>query len=82
MADLAVHEALRDQLENFDLPRRRLLLELPKGSGERNHLGVALAALRSHLVEPTRVVHVAGQDLLALSSVHDIPRIGRPREPL
>src|SRR6266516_4359048 len=78
MADLAVDQALRDQLENLDLTRRRLLLELPEGSGERDHLGVALAALRSHLVEATRVVHVAGQDLLALCSVHDNPRIGLP----
>ena len=82
VADLAVDQAFRDQLENLDLARRRLLLEFPEGSGERDHLGVALAALRSHLVEATRVVHVPGQDLFALCSVHDNPRIGLPREPL
>ena len=82
MADLAVDQALRDQLENFDLTRRRLLLELPEGSGERNHLGVALASLRSHLVEATRVVHVPGQDLFALCSVHRYRDIGLPTLPL
>ena len=76
VTDLPVDETLRDQLENLDLTRRRLLLELPEGSGERNHLGVALAALGSHLVEATRVVDEAGQDLFALCSVHDSPRIG------
>ena len=53
VADLAIDQALRDQLEHLDLTRRRLLLELPEGSRERNHLGVALASLRSHLVEMT-----------------------------
>jgi len=76
VADLPVDETLRDQLENLDLTRRRGLLELPQRSGERNHLGVALAALRSHLVETARVVDVTGQDLFALCSVHDNPRIG------
>ncbi|WP_325115893.1 hypothetical protein [Gaiella sp.] len=28
LADLAVHEAVRDELEHLDLTRRRLLLEL------------------------------------------------------
>ena len=41
-ADLAVHEAVRDQLQNLDLPHRRLLLELAEGAAERNHLGVAV----------------------------------------
>jgi hypothetical protein len=76
VADLAVDEALRDQLEHFDLASRRLLLELPEGSGERDDLGVALAPPRGHCVKPTRVVDIAGQDLFALCSIHDSPRIG------
>ena len=82
VADLAIDQALRDQLEYLDLTRRRLLLELPEGSCERNHLGVALASLRSHLVETTRMVDVTGQDLFALCSVHDNPGIGQPCAPL
>jgi len=78
MADLAVDEAFRDQLENFDLARGRLLLELPERSGERDHFGVPLAPLGGHLVEATRVVHVSGQDLFALCGVHSSPRIGAP----
>src|ERR1700693_908096 len=81
MADLAVHQGLRDQLQHFDLTGRRLLFELPQGGCERNHLRVALTALRSHLVETTRMVYVAGQDFFALCSVHDPPGIGQPRIP-
>jgi len=75
MADLAVDEALRDQLEDFDLTSRRLLLELPERSCERDHLGIALAALGGHLVEATGVAYVPGQDFFALGGVH-APRIG------
>jgi hypothetical protein len=78
MADLAVDEALRDQLEDFDLTSGRLLLELPERSGERNHIGVALAPLGGHLIEATGMAHVSGQDLFALGSVHSLPRIGAP----
>ncbi len=78
VADLAVDETFRDQLEDLDLPRGRLLLELPERSSERDHLGVALAPLGGHLVETTRVVHVSRQDLFALCSVHSDPRIGAP----
>jgi hypothetical protein len=71
--DLAVHEAVRDQLEHFYLAVRGLLLELPEGPIERDDLGrtaVGHAAGR-HLVETTGMVGVPGQDGLALSSVHD-----------
>ena len=37
-ADLAVHEAVRDQLEHLDLAHRRLLLELPERALERDDL--------------------------------------------
>ena len=35
VADLAIDEALKDQLEDFDLPGGRLLIELLEGSRER-----------------------------------------------
>lgn len=76
MADFAVDQALRDQLQHFDLASGRLLLELPEGSSERNYLRVALPPPRGHSVKTTRVVDVTGQDLFALCSIHDIPRIG------
>jgi len=74
-ADLAVHEAVGDQLEHLDLPRRRLLLELLQRAGERDDLGAAAAPLRDS-VEAPRMVDVTGQDLLALGSVHGSGRIG------
>src|ERR687895_1702456 len=76
VTDLSVDEALGDQLEDFDLTGGRLLLELLEGSRERDDL--ACTARRSplgHSLEAPRVVHVATEDLFALSSVHD-PRIG------
>jgi len=77
VADLPVDEALRDQLEDFDLPGGRLLLELLQGSREGNDLtGTARSPPLGDSLEAPRVVHVARQDLFALSSVHD-PRIGR-----
>jgi len=76
MADLAVHETLRDQLKNLDLTSGRLLLELPERSCERNDLGVTLSSLGRHLVETPRVAYVSGQDLFALCSIHSAPRIG------
>jgi hypothetical protein len=74
--DLAVHEAVGDQLEDLDLTRRRLLLQLLKRAGERNDLGPARAAAFRHRVEAATVVHVSGQDLLALGSVHGNRDIG------
>src|SRR5919109_3614420 len=76
VADLAVDQALRDQLENLDLTSRGLLLELPEGSCEWDDLCIALVALGRDLVKATRVADIAGQDLFALCSVHDSPRIG------
>jgi hypothetical protein len=78
VADLAVHQALGDQLEHLDLTRRGLLLELAKRRREGNDLRVAVRPLGGHLVETTRVAHITGQDFLALGSVHDTPRIGVP----
>jgi hypothetical protein len=83
LADLAVHEAVGDQLEHLDLAGGRLLLQLLERSGERDHLGlVAVAgAAGGSLLEPARVVHVPRKDLFALCSVHAAD-IGRPNHPL
>jgi len=74
-ADLAVDEPVGDQLEHLDLTRRRLLLELLQRPGERDDLaaGRVVAAPFRNRVEAAAVVDVAGQDLLALSSVHERP---------
>ena len=77
LTDLAVHEAVRDQLKNFDLPGGRLLLELLERSRERDDLtGAARRPPLGDGLEAPRVVHVARQDLFPLGSVHD-PPIGR-----
>src|SRR5262249_20844497 len=39
LADLAVDEAVGDQLQDLDFPHRRLLLELAERALERDHLG-------------------------------------------
>src|SRR5918998_1736351 len=76
MADLPIHETLRDQLEHFDLPSGRLLLELLERSRERNDLpGARRRASLGDGLEASGMVHVPGQDLFSLSSVHD-SRIG------
>jgi hypothetical protein len=71
--DLAVHEAVRDQLEHFDLAVRRLLLELPKGPIEGDDLGGTARgrAPGRNLVETTGMVGVPVQDGFTLGSVHD-----------
>lgn len=64
------------ELEDFDLPGGRLLLELLEGSRERDDL--TRSARRPPLgdgLDAPRVVHVATEDLFALSSIHD-PRFG------
>ena len=72
MADLAVDQAVRDQLEDLDLPRRRLLLEFPEGALERDYLRLALAVgpPRRDLVEAACVADVTAQNLLPLGGVH------------
>src|SRR5262249_43977900 len=81
LADLAVDQAVRDQLEHLDLAHRRLLLELAERALERNHLGAPRAAACRDLVETACVTDVSVQDLLTLSSVHG-PSIGRTGGPL
>jgi hypothetical protein len=80
-SDLTVDEPVRDQLEHFDLPHRGLLLQLAEGAAERDDLCITALPLGSDRFEAALVVHVAAQDLLALSSVHACP-IGRLTKPL
>jgi hypothetical protein len=76
VTDLPVDEALRDQLEDFDLTGGRLLLELLEGSRERNDLaGTTRRTPLGNRLEAPRMVHVPTEDLFALSSVHEA-RIG------
>ncbi len=78
-ADLAVDEAFRDQLEHFDLPHRRLLLELPERALERDDLrSLGGAPARGDRLEAPGMVGIAVQNVLALSSVLG-PSIGRGR---
>ena len=84
LADLPVHEPVGDELKHFDLPPGRLLLELGAGRLERDDRSRRLAhraPARGHLLEPTRVVEVAVEDLLAFSCVHEAS-IGAPAGPL
>src|SRR5919106_5797155 len=68
LADLAVHEAVRDQLKHLDLAHRGLLLELSERGAEGDDLPDTALPPRGQLVEATSVVRVAVQDLLALGS--------------
>src|SRR3954451_11433548 len=70
-ADLAVHEAVRDQLQHLDLARGRLLLELLQRRRERDDLGHNGVAPGGDGLEPGHVLPVAGQDVVALSGVHE-----------
>jgi hypothetical protein len=75
LTDLPVHEPVRDELKDLDLPCRGLLPDLPRrGRGERDHRAVASsAATRSCRLEAATVVAVSVQDLLALGGVHASP---------
>ena len=81
-ADLAVDEAVGDQLEHLDLTRRRLLLQLLERAGERDDLAAFVTAALRNRVEAAAVVHVSRQDLFALCSVHRYRDIGLPTLPL
>jgi hypothetical protein len=76
LADFPIDEALRDQLEDFDLPGGRLLLELLERSCERDDLaGAGRGPPLGDGFEAPRMVHVSRQDLFPLCSVHE-PDIG------
>src|SRR4051794_17808153 len=81
LADLAVHEAVGDELEHLDLPHRRLLLQLPKRALERDDLcGCAVPSPGRDRVEAARMAGVAVEDLFALCCVHGLG-IGGSLEP-
>ncbi len=78
LSDLAIDQAVRDELEDLDLARRRLLLELAKSGrrDERDHgPGPLRVPARSSSLESTAVVAVSVQDLFTLRGVHAM-RIG------
>jgi hypothetical protein len=82
LADLAVHEAVGDELQHLDLAHRRLLLQLAKRALERDHVGTAGAtAPGGSFIEAARMRHITAEDLLALRSVHG-PSIGALDKPL
>ena len=84
LPDLPVDEPVGDELEHLDLAARRLLLELDPRPLERDHRSrrrAHRAPARSDLLEPTRVVEVAIEDLLPFSRVH-AGAIGAPAGPL
>ena len=78
LSDLAIHQPVGDELEDFDLTRSRLLLELPKrrrGSERDDRAGSARVPTRSSRLETTAVVSIPVEDLLPLRGVHAV-RIG------
>jgi hypothetical protein len=78
LADLPVDETVGDELEDLDLARRRLLLELTQSrrlhEGDHGPRSIGVAT-RSSRLESAAVVAIAVQDLPTLSGVHAI-RIG------
>jgi hypothetical protein len=83
VSDLAVHESFRDQLQDLELPGRRLLLELGERSREGNDLSGAPCSPRRSRLEAAAVVDIARQDLLPLCRVHGlgIGVLGNPLYP-
>src|SRR5215831_7281891 len=76
-ADLAVHEAVRDELQHFDLTRGGFLLQLLKRGLKGDHLRNGSVAPGRDRLETGRVLAITAQDLIALCSVHD-RAIGQP----
>ena len=77
LADLTIDQAVRDELEDLDLARCRVLPELPRDLRREWDDGPvsAGAPTRRSRLETTAVVAITVQDLLTLSGVHD-SRIG------
>ena len=72
LSDLAVHEAVRHQLQHLDLARGRFLLQLAQDRRSERDYGsrsTGTAACRGRLEAPA-VVPIAIEDLLAFGSVH------------
>ena len=83
LADLTIHETVRDELKNLDLAGRRIRAHLTaRGRSEGDHCAAASrAAPRRGCLEPATVIAVPVQDLLALGGVH-VSGIGLPSVPL
>lgn len=79
LADLAIHETVRHELQHLDLARSRVLADLAGRGRREGDDGAAAggAATCSSRLEAATVVAVSVQDLPALSGVHEI-RIGVP----
>jgi len=82
-SDLAVHEPVRDELQNLDLAGRGVLTQLAcRRWRERNDRAAPIgAAPRRSRLEPAAVIAIPVQDLPALSGVHGF-RIGLGCVPL
>jgi hypothetical protein len=69
VADLAVHEALRDELKHLDLAGGRGLLERRRARVELDHLGDR-GTPRRHRVEALGMLAIPRKNLVSLGSVH------------
>jgi hypothetical protein len=74
-ADFPVGETVADEPENLELTRRRCLTDLAERREWDDFTVAVRPAPSSDLLEATRVVLVAAQNLLALCGVHG-SRIG------
>ena len=81
LSDLAVHESVGDELQDLELTRRRLLLELPqhrRRSERDDRAGPLRVPTCSSSLEATAVVPITVENLSPLRGVHAL-RIGLPR---
>ncbi len=77
LADLAIHEPVRDELKHLDLAGGRILADLTRRrrrEGDNRTAPSRATPCRSSL-EPAAVVSIAIEDLPTLGSVHE-SRIG------
>jgi hypothetical protein len=72
LADLAVYEPIGDQLEDFDLPRGRVLSELALDLRRERDDGAVAAGTttRCSRLEAAAVVPIPIENLLTLGGVH------------
>ena len=72
LADLSIHEAVRNELEDLDLTSRRVLPELAGDLRRERDDGAVTtgAATRGSRLEAAAVVAISVQDLLTLRGVH------------
>ena len=83
LADLAVDEAVRDQLKYLDLAGRRILAQLSRRrrrERDNRSMSAGATACRGRL-EAAAVVPITAKDLFTLSGVH-ASGIGAPAVPL